>query len=93
VRSAAFPTYPSCILYAAQLCDAAAQRQVPDIEGRIATGDLGALPGWLRQNVHRHGRRYDSHELIETATGIAPGEDCFVLYLREKFGRIYGISL
>jgi carboxypeptidase Taq len=66
---------------------------VPDLEGRIETGDLGALLGWLRQNVHWHGRRYEARELIEKATGRAPGEDCFIRYIREKYGSIYGISL
>ncbi|HEY3272439.1 MAG TPA: carboxypeptidase M32 [Methanocella sp.] len=87
-----FPTYTLGILYAAQLWDAA-RRQVPDLEGRIATGDLGTLLGWLRENVHRHGRRYDARELIKKATGRAPGEECFIRYLHEKYGRIYGISL
>jgi carboxypeptidase Taq len=87
-----FPTYTLGILYAAQLWDAA-KRQVPDLENRIAAGDLGALLGWLRQNVHRHGRRYDARTLIERATGRAPGEGCFIRYIREKYGKIYGITL
>jgi carboxypeptidase Taq len=66
---------------------------VHDLENRIAVGDPGALPGWLRTNVPGHGRRYDARELIKRATGRAPGEDCFIRYIREKYGRIYGISL
>jgi carboxypeptidase Taq len=87
-----FPTYTLGILYAAQLWDAA-KRQVPDLEDRIAAGDLGALLGWLRQNVHRYGRRYQARELIEKATGRAPGEGCFIRYIQEKYGKIYGITL
>jgi carboxypeptidase Taq len=87
-----FPSYTLGNLYAAQLWDAV-KKQVPDIEDRIAKGDLSVMLGWLRQNIHRYGRRYDAQELITKATGKAPGENCFIRYPREKYGKIYGISL
>ncbi|HUL62086.1 MAG TPA: carboxypeptidase M32 [Methanocella sp.] len=87
-----FPSYTIGNLYAAQLWDAA-QRQVPGLEDRIAAGDLGAFLGWLRQNVHRHGKRYDAAELMKRVTGSPISEDFFIRYVSEKYGRLYGIKI
>jgi carboxypeptidase Taq len=87
-----FPTYALGNIYAAQLWDAA-RKQVPGLEDRIAAGDLNAMLGWLRANIHRHGRRYGATELIRRATGENINEDHFIGYIKEKYGRIYGIRL
>jgi len=87
-----FPTYTLGNLYAAQLWHAA-RDQVPGLEDRIAAGDTGALLGWLRKSVHRHGKRYDADTLVKKATGSALNEDHFIRYIKEKYGRLYGISL
>jgi carboxypeptidase Taq len=51
---------------AGQLWQAAAA-DVPDLEGRIGGGDLGTLGEWLRDRVHRHGRRLAPSEILERA--------------------------
>lgn len=87
-----FPTYTLGNLYAAQFWHAA-KSQVPGLEDSIASGDTGALLGWLRKNVHRHGKRYGAATLVKKATGEALNEDYFVRYIKEKYGKLYGISL
>lgn len=87
-----FPSYTMGNLYAAQLWDAA-KRQVPGLEDRIAEGDLGVLLGWLRQNVHRHGKRYSTAELMKRVTGSPISEDYFIRYVSEKYGELYGIKI
>ncbi|MFN7625912.1 MAG: hypothetical protein ACK5PZ_03705, partial [Pirellula sp.] len=39
---------------------------------------------WLREKVHRVGRRYPPMELIEKATGTAFSSDALVRHLRTK---------
>jgi carboxypeptidase Taq len=87
-----FPTYTLGNLYAAQFWHAA-RDQVPGLEDGIAAGNTGALLGWLRKNVHRHGKRYDAATLVKKATGEALNEDYFIRYIKEKYGKLYGISL
>ena len=43
------------------------------------------LLGWLRENIHRHGRKYLPNELILRATGEPLSAHYYVEYLREKF--------
>lgn len=87
-----FPSYTLGNLYAAQLWDTV-RKQLPDIEDEIAAGNTGMLLGWLRENVHRHGKRYSSADLMKKVTGSPISEDFFVRYVKEKYGSVYGISL
>ncbi|HTX44144.1 MAG TPA: carboxypeptidase M32 [Methanocella sp.] len=87
-----FPTYALGNLYAAQFW-AAIRWRVPGLEECIASGDTGPLLGWLRKNVHRHGKRYRAAELLEKATGEKLNEDYFIGYVKEKYGPLYGIRL
>lgn len=83
-----FPTYTLGNLYAAQLA-AAASRAIPDLEERHARGDFAPLLAWLRENVHRHGRRHDPRELCRIATGAELSADPFLGYLESKLRAVY----
>ncbi|MFO0981652.1 MAG: carboxypeptidase M32 [Planctomycetota bacterium] len=83
-----FPTYTLGNVYAAQLFERA-QQDLAGLEQGIARGELTPLRDWLRERVHRQGRRYPPAQLIERATGQAPSHEPFVRYLRAKFGAIY----
>ncbi|MEA3558716.1 MAG: carboxypeptidase M32, partial [Candidatus Thermoplasmatota archaeon] len=67
--------------------------QVGDIEELIRNDQMGLILDWLRTNVHQHGRRYPAKELIMKATGKELSVDPFIGYLKEKYSRVYGISL
>jgi carboxypeptidase Taq len=86
-----FPTYALGNIYAAQFWDAA-KRQVHGLEKCIASGDTGPLLGWLRKNVHRHGKRYGAAELVKKVTGKTLTEDYFIQYVKEKYGPLYGVK-
>lgn len=87
-----FPTYALGNLYAAQLMEAA-RAQSPDVDADLDAGRTGALVAWLREHVHRHGRRYPPAVLIERATGAPLGHAAFVRYARAKFGRLYDLPI
>jgi carboxypeptidase Taq len=78
-----FPTYTIGNLMAAQLWTALSA-QLPDIEADVAAGNFAALREWLRENIHRHGRKYDSRELLRRATGEELRVEPFLDYLQAK---------
>jgi carboxypeptidase Taq len=61
-----FPTYSLGNIIAGQLWDAAG-RDLGDLEGQIADGDLVSLGEWLRERVHHYGRRLSPAEILERA--------------------------
>jgi carboxypeptidase Taq len=77
---------------AAQLY-AAADSAVGDLDSRVREGEFDALHEWLTGNVHRHGRRYTTDELIEEATGEPFSADHFLAYAETKFGDLYELDL
>ena len=85
-----FPTYTLGNLVAAQLFDAATEA-IDDLPGHIAAGDFAPLLGWLRENVHRHGRRLSADELVERATGAPLSSAPFLAHLRATAGDVYGL--
>lgn len=85
-----FPTYTLGNLYSAQFM-AAAREQDVGIDAELAQGKTGRLLAWLRDNVHRHGSKYDAPELCQRATGSTLTAEPFVQYVREKFGTLYGL--
>ena len=76
-------------LISAQLM-VAVRRDLPDLDASVAAGDFAPLLGWLRDNVHRHGRKFTPDELVERATGRPITAGPWIEYVREKFGELYG---
>jgi carboxypeptidase Taq len=85
-----FPTYALGNLYAAQLFEAAL-RDIPDLWERIGAGEFLSLREWLRENIHRHGRRKTARQFLRDITGAEPYSEPYLKYLEGKFGAIYGI--
>jgi len=85
-----FPTYTLGNLYAAQLARAA-DAALGGLDALLAKGDFAPLREWLRENVHRHGRRYAAAELCERATGAPLSSRPFTDYLEQKLTAVYGL--
>ena len=85
-----FPTYSLGNVYAGCLYKAL-RRDVPDLDGQLATGDTSAATGWLRDNLQQHGGLYTPREVIEKASGAAPSEAPLLDYLEEKFSTLYQV--
>jgi carboxypeptidase Taq len=86
-----FPTYTLGNLLAAQLLGAA-RAALPDLNGLFGRGDYAPLLGWLRQHIHRHGRRFRATELCRRATGQPLSAKPFLDYLSGKFGTTGPVS-
>jgi carboxypeptidase Taq len=78
-----FPTYTLGNLMAAQLWGVLSA-QLPGVEDDFAAGRFAPLREWLRDTIHRHGRKYDSRELLRRATGEELRVEPFLDYLRGK---------
>jgi carboxypeptidase Taq len=78
-----FPTYTIGNLMAAQLWERI-EADVPDVSGRMEAGDFAALREWLREHVHRHGRKLYPRELLARVTGEPLRAEPFLTYLRAK---------
>ncbi|MFB6082593.1 MAG: carboxypeptidase M32 [Halanaeroarchaeum sp.] len=85
-----FPTYSLGSVLAAQLF-AAAEADIDDLDVAIAAGDVDPLTEWLRENVHRHGCRYETDDLVREATGDSYSADYFLEYVNDKFGALYDV--
>ncbi|QAU11948.1 carboxypeptidase M32 [Halorubrum sp. BOL3-1] len=83
-----FPTYSLGSVMAAQLFDAA-DSEIGDLDSKVADGDFDDLREWLGENVHRHGSRYETNELVKRATGEDFSADAFLDYVDEKYGELY----
>jgi carboxypeptidase Taq len=86
-----FSTYALGNVASAQLWERLSQ-DIPDVYEQIGRGDFVALRGWLRESVHRHGRKYMPKELMERVTGSGLDPQPLLGYLRGKLGEIYGLA-
>ena len=78
-----FPTYTLGNLNAAQQW-VQIREDLPELDEQVERGDFAPLLEWLREHVHRHGRRHGSAELMLRATGQTLSVDPLLRYLREK---------
>mgnify|MGYP000203422894 CR=1 FL=1 len=85
-----FPTYSLGSVLAAQLY-AAAERDLGSLDDRILNGEFADLHEWLTENVHRHGARYETDDLVQKATGEAFTAEYFLEYAKEKYGELYDL--
>jgi carboxypeptidase Taq len=86
-----FPTYTLGNLYAAQFFDKA-RKDLGDLDAQFALGDFKPLLGWLRENIHRHGRRYSARELVKRVTGADLSAEPLLRHLRTKASEVYGVN-
>lgn len=85
-----FPTYALGNLYAAQMMERI-EADLPALWERVGAGEFAPLLAWLREKVHRVGRRRLANELIADITGRPLSSDPFIAYLIRKYGALYGV--
>lgn len=78
-----FPTYALGNLYAAQFFQAA-NKALPDLELGFAKGEFNNYLAWLRENIHKEGRRYSPEELAKRVTGEPLNPEYLIDHLQKK---------
>jgi carboxypeptidase Taq len=86
-----FPTYTLGNLYAAQFFGTA-KKQIPDLEGQIAQGNLQILKQWLNKEIHWVGKSERAETIVHRVTGEPLSARYFTNYLWSKFSEIYPIQ-
>ncbi|MDB5036360.1 MAG: Thermostable carboxypeptidase 1 [Chlorobi bacterium] len=86
-----FPSYTLGKLYAAMFYDQA-KKDLPGLEDEIASGEFGRLLGWLRANIHQHGKAKRSAELATAICGKLLTEEPFLAYMTAKVEKVYGLG-
>jgi carboxypeptidase Taq len=85
-----FPTYALGNLIAGQLWEKA-QRDIGGLEEGLASGELAPLREWLRENIHRHGSKFTTPELLQRVVGGPIQVGSFVDYLKAKVADVHGV--
>lgn len=86
-----FPTYTLGNLCAAQFYEQAKQ-EIPGLEDGFARGNFAPLLTWLREKIHRHGRRYTARQLIHRVTGKGLSSEPLLRHLSSKAAELYGVA-
>ena len=79
-----FPCYSLGAMYAAQWF-AAMRRQMPDLDARIARGELSAVFDWLRANIWTQASRWTTDELAVRASGEVLNPAHFRAHLEARY--------
>jgi carboxypeptidase Taq len=85
-----FSTYALGNLISAQLWEKFKTLN-PDLDDQLRQGDFSQLLSWLRVKIHQYGRKYEPQELVERVTGSRIDPAAYILYLKTKYGEIYGL--
>jgi carboxypeptidase Taq len=85
-----FPTYTLGNLYAAQFFEQA-RKDVGDLDAQFARGEFPPLLNWLRDKIHRHGKRFTAGQLAQRVTGKPLEAAPLLRHLRGKASELYGV--
>jgi carboxypeptidase Taq len=78
-----FPSYALGTILAAQIW-AAARTALPNLDADLEAGDLAPLREWLREHLHRHGRRMEPRDLLVAAIGSELAVEPYLEYARAR---------
>lgn len=83
-----FPTYALGNVISVQIWDKIS-RDMPDLDNMISKGEFAPLLGWLHDNIHVHGAKFETQELVKRVTGSPIDPQPYLNYLETKFKEIY----
>ena len=83
-----FPTYTLGSIYAAELYDKM-KLDIPNVKEDIERANFSGVLEWLNINVFRHGRKYESLELMKQVLGHPPISSKLTDIYRKKMETVY----
>lgn len=86
-----FPSYALGYVYAAQLKQAML-KDIPDFDKKLEHGDLAPVKEWFTKHIHQFGKSKKPLEILKDATGEGVNPDHLILYLQEKYRKVYHLD-
>jgi len=86
-----FPTYSLGNIISCQMWEKALAA-MPDLYDQFERGEFMALREWLREALHKHGRKFTPTETLAKVVGGPISVKPYVNYLKSKLGDIYGLN-
>lgn len=86
-----FQSYALGNIYTGQILQAM-QGDIPDMDARMARGDLQPIYAWMQDKIWQYGCCYTAGELMHRLTGTGLDAQPFLTYLERTYGALYGIS-
>lgn len=84
-----FPTYLLGSSTAAQLFHYC-EKDIPELHKKIERGEFGEMKEWLKDKIHKHGKRYKSlDDLLQASLGEPLNPQYFIDYLEQKYSALY----
>ena len=84
-----FPSYALGSAYGVQMLRE--MEKSVDVWGTVARGDLSPVTAWLTEKIHQYGSLKKPQDLLPAAMGGEPDAAVYTLYLKRKFGELYGL--
>jgi carboxypeptidase Taq len=85
-----FSTYSLGNVMSVQIWDAA-RRDLPELDAQVEALEFAPLREWLREKLHRHGRRRTPKETLAHVTGGPIDPEPYLAYLEAKVGALYDL--
>jgi carboxypeptidase Taq len=86
-----FPTYSLGNIIASQIWEKVLEA-IPDLYEQFERGEFNPLREWLREHLHRLGRKFTPQETLMKVVGSKIQVGPYVQYLKSKAGDVYGIQ-
>ena len=84
-----FPSYALGSAFGAQLYYH--MKKDMDINGLLENGEIGVIREFLREHIHRFGKRKTSRDILKDITGEDFNPRYYVRYLKEKYSQLYDL--
>ena len=84
-----FPSYALGSAFGAQLYYH--MKKEMDINGLLENGEIGVIREFLREHIHRFGKRKTSRDILKDITGEDFNPRYYVRYLKEKYSQLYDL--
>lgn len=85
-----FPTYALGTMLASQFFSVF-EKKHPNWEEEVAQGEISFVRDWLKENIHKLGRTYNTEDLAKHVTGKGISETAHCTYLKKKYQAIYDL--
>jgi carboxypeptidase Taq len=83
-----FPTYLLGSVMSVQIWSAA-KRAIPDLDDQIERGEFSGLGSWLREHLHRHGRKFTPAKTLELVAGGPLDPEPYLAHLETRVADVH----